>query len=364
MSRSTLLWKKCAVVTMAMGATFSMGAAQYPDAGSTFNEEAAVTAETITDQVEKAVVAEEEKAEEREPVEVTLFEVPEDAKFLERRSLKSGREAEVYEETIDHPVREISDNKLPEGVKIVVKEGADGLTEHVDVAESSSGYSKKVSSPVEEVVRVGTGGSAERAPLIDPALVVMWEEEAEEQRLAEEEAAEREAEEEAEREEAEREEAEREAEEERQAEEEAEEAIATSEERSSSNSGNNNSSSSSSSRNESSSSSSNSNGYANSPRAGASCGGWGDMIEEHFGSAQYDKACSVMMCESRGDSKAQNPVSTASGLYQFLDTTWYAARGAVGGGEYARAMDAPAEMQIEAAAKWQQRTNWGQWVCQ
>lgn len=359
---TTSPWKKCVVITMAMGATFSMGAAQYPDAGSAFGIEAVSANQEALEQTERILTDEEasegeEKTEEK--VEVKVFEVPENARFLENRSLKSGREAKVYEEIIDHPVREIDDEKIPQGTTVVVKEGSDGLTEHIDVVGSSSGYSKKITSPVEEVVRIGTGTENEKADLIDRSLVVLWEEKAEEERQAVlaaeiEAAAEQDAAEEAEREEraaqreadarlAEQEEAEREAAD-----------SSPSESRSSTNTA---------SRSTASSEDDN-DGYRNAPRAGVSCGGWGDLIEEYFGAAQYDKACSVMMCESRGDAKAQNPVSTASGLYQFLDTTWYSARGAVGGGEYARAMDAPAEMQIEAAAKWQQRTNWGQWVCQ
>lgn len=116
--------------------------------------------------------------------------------------------------------------------------------------------------------------------------------------------------------------------------------------------------------NSSSASSRNTNGYENGPTGGG-CGGWGDLIREHFGDSQYAKACSVMTCESEGNPRVENPVSTASGLFQFLDTTWAAARTNVSGGnEYDRAKDAPAEMQIEAAAKWQKQTAWSQWVCQ
>jgi LysM repeat protein len=50
------------------------------------------------------------------------------------------------------------------------------------------------------------------------------------------------------------------------------------------------------------------------------------------------EAC-VISRESGGDATAQNPDSTASGLFQFLDTTWN------GYGGYARAMDAPVAVQ-------------------
>lgn len=96
---------------------------------------------------------------------------------------------------------------------------------------------------------------------------------------------------------------------------------------------------------------------------GGSCGDWGKLLDEHFGS-QAGTACRVMMCESGGNPRAQNPVSTASGIFQFIDGSWRSARSAVAGGDkYARAKDAPAEIQIEAAAKWLKRTSWQQWEC-
>ena len=97
---------------------------------------------------------------------------------------------------------------------------------------------------------------------------------------------------------------------------------------------------------------------------GATCGGWKTLIEKYFGASQVSKACRVMMCESRGNPIAQNPRSTASGLFQFLDGTWRSARQAIpDGSKYARAKDAPAELQIIAAAKWQRKTSWSQWSC-
>lgn len=53
--------------------------------------------------------------------------------------------------------------------------------------------------------------------------------------------------------------------------------------------------------------------------------------------------CCVLRRESGGNPTAQNPVSSASGLWQFLDSTW----GGYGG--YQHAKDAPASVQNERA---------------
>lgn len=53
--------------------------------------------------------------------------------------------------------------------------------------------------------------------------------------------------------------------------------------------------------------------------------------------------CYVMMRESRGNIHAQNPRSTASGKWQFLDSTWGRHRG------YAKARHAPEWVQDERA---------------
>lgn len=54
----------------------------------------------------------------------------------------------------------------------------------------------------------------------------------------------------------------------------------------------------------------------------------------------------VIACESGGNAKAQNPSSTASGLFQFLDSSWRA----YGGTKYAaRAKDATPAQQYEIA---------------
>ncbi|ANS79556.1 putative secreted protein [Serinicoccus hydrothermalis] len=54
----------------------------------------------------------------------------------------------------------------------------------------------------------------------------------------------------------------------------------------------------------------------------------------------------IKQCESGGSYTAQNPTSTASGAYQFLDSTWQGMDAAAG---YARAVDAPESVQDAAA---------------
>lgn len=51
----------------------------------------------------------------------------------------------------------------------------------------------------------------------------------------------------------------------------------------------------------------------------------------------------IIQCESGGNPLAQNPHSTASGLYQILDSTW------AGYGGYRRAKDAPVSVQTAKA---------------
>jgi Transglycosylase-like domain len=53
--------------------------------------------------------------------------------------------------------------------------------------------------------------------------------------------------------------------------------------------------------------------------------------------------CYVMRCESGGDLDAENPRSSASGKWQFIDSTWD------GYGGYAHASDAPEHVQDERA---------------
>lgn len=49
---------------------------------------------------------------------------------------------------------------------------------------------------------------------------------------------------------------------------------------------------------------------------------WRPLTSSHFPSGRVDEALAVIECESRGDPNAYNPYSGASGLFQFLPSTW------------------------------------------
>jgi hypothetical protein len=69
-------------------------------------------------------------------------------------------------------------------------------------------------------------------------------------------------------------------------------------------------------------------------------------------------ASCIAKYESGGNPRAQNPSSTASGLFQFLDSTWRAVTGLAG-----RAMDAPVSVQIAAFYKlWNGGRGANQWT--
>lgn len=68
--------------------------------------------------------------------------------------------------------------------------------------------------------------------------------------------------------------------------------------------------------------------------------------------------CYIVQRESGGDPRAQNPTSSASGLFQITDGTW----GGYGG--YKHAKDAPVSVQEERAAQvWDHGRGCGNWTC-
>jgi transglycosylase-like protein len=79
------------------------------------------------------------------------------------------------------------------------------------------------------------------------------------------------------------------------------------------------------------------------PRASAGISGTGSVNGYPCGGAL--PPCYVLARESGGDPTAENPISTASGLWQILDSTWQ------GFGGYSHASDAPPDVQNARAAE-------------
>lgn len=72
----------------------------------------------------------------------------------------------------------------------------------------------------------------------------------------------------------------------------------------------------------------------------------------------YTIPTAIVMCESGGNYKAENPTSTASGAYQIIDGTWN------GFGGYKHASSAPKNVQdLKAAMIWNNGRGRNQWVC-
>jgi hypothetical protein len=85
---------------------------------------------------------------------------------------------------------------------------------------------------------------------------------------------------------------------------------------------------------------------------------WRSLVEAYFG-ANTDAALRVMACESGGNPNAANPRSSASGLFQFLASTWERTTGEAYPGNVF-----DAESNIAAAAKLSKGgSDWRQWSC-
>lgn len=80
-----------------------------------------------------------------------------------------------------------------------------------------------------------------------------------------------------------------------------------------------------------------------------------EMVEVFFPASQVEKAVAVAWCESRFDPEAENPRSSAGGLFQFLDDTWES----VGGGD----KHDPWLSTHHAARLWGESESWDDWSC-
>jgi hypothetical protein len=83
---------------------------------------------------------------------------------------------------------------------------------------------------------------------------------------------------------------------------------------------------------------------------------WRTLVTQYFPADQVDKALQVMACESNGDPNADNPRSTAAGLFQFLSSTWARTPYA------AQSVYDPTANVAAAAWLWGQQ-GWAPWVC-
>lgn len=85
---------------------------------------------------------------------------------------------------------------------------------------------------------------------------------------------------------------------------------------------------------------------------------WRSLVQAHFGPYTND-ALAVMQCESMGDKHAKNPTSTASGLFQFLRSTWKAVTGESDhNGVFDGAYNIAAAWKLSKGG-----TDWSHWVC-
>lgn len=94
---------------------------------------------------------------------------------------------------------------------------------------------------------------------------------------------------------------------------------------------------------------------------------WRPIVTQYFPAERVDGALAVMKCESNGDPEAYNPYSGASGLFQFLPSTWATASPQAGFGG-ASPFDGVANI---ATAAWftnyyatQSMNPWSAWHCQ
>ena len=71
---------------------------------------------------------------------------------------------------------------------------------------------------------------------------------------------------------------------------------------------------------------------------------------------------SIVACESGGNYRARNAVSTAGGAFQIIDSTWYAYGGARYADSHPAAVAPPAEQDRVAAAIWADVGS-SAWVC-
>lgn len=93
---------------------------------------------------------------------------------------------------------------------------------------------------------------------------------------------------------------------------------------------------------------------------------WRPLVEQYFPDKRVEEAMRVLACESWGNPNAVNPTSDATGLFQFIPTTWVWASAAAGFGGYDRTHP---EANVASAAWLTSRDEgrgvdaWSAWEC-
>lgn len=89
---------------------------------------------------------------------------------------------------------------------------------------------------------------------------------------------------------------------------------------------------------------------------------WRPLVASIFPANQVNKALAVMRCESNGNPNADNPRSSALGLWQFLKDTWNRTADRIGAPPYpAGALDP--EWSTRGAYDLWKRSGWSPWSC-
>ncbi|MGI8822658.1 MAG: transglycosylase SLT domain-containing protein [Acidimicrobiia bacterium] len=89
---------------------------------------------------------------------------------------------------------------------------------------------------------------------------------------------------------------------------------------------------------------------------------WRPLVEVYWPADLVEDALSVMDCESGGDPDALNPVSGASGLFQFLPSTWTTSSTSAGWAG-ADVFDGEANIAVAAWLSAASTSPWDQWAC-
>lgn len=90
---------------------------------------------------------------------------------------------------------------------------------------------------------------------------------------------------------------------------------------------------------------------------------WRSLVAAYFPAENVEIALLVMWCESRGDPGADNPTSTAAGLFQFLQSTWDWIAVPLGYGTYASGAVYDPTANIHAASALSNGgTTWRAWT--